>query len=79
MRSDWKTIIVVFLLLFMFCAKPKSKWLKWQESLDLAYPNELSFKIDMQKKNFGMVKAGTGNRIIILQNLNFLVIADIMI
>ena len=52
MRSDWKTIIVVFLLLFMFCAKPKSKWLKWQESLDLAYPNELSFKIDMQKKNF---------------------------
>jgi len=35
-----------------FCAKPKSEWLNWQESLDLAYPDVLSFKIEMEKKNF---------------------------
>ncbi len=46
-------MIIIFALCFVInCAKPKSEWLKWQESLDLAYPNELSFKIDMRKKVF---------------------------
>jgi len=52
MRSDWKILTTLAVILMTFCAKPKSEWLKWQESLDLAYPNVLSFKIDMQKKNF---------------------------
>jgi hypothetical protein len=52
MRADGKILTIVVSILIVFCAKPKSEWLKWQESLDLAYPNVLSFKIDMQKKNF---------------------------
>ena len=52
MRSDGKILTTLAVILITFCAKPKSEWLKWQESLDLAYPNVLSFKIDMQKKNF---------------------------
>ena len=52
MRSDWKILTIISVLLMIFCAKPKSEMLKWQESLDLAYPNALSFKIEMEKKNF---------------------------
>lgn len=52
MRADWKILTIFALILMTYCAKPKSEWLKWQESLDLAYPNVLSFKIDMQRKIF---------------------------
>jgi hypothetical protein len=52
MRSDWSIIAALAVILMTFCAKPKSEWLKWQESLDLAYPNTLSFKIHMEKKVF---------------------------
>lgn len=52
MRSGWKIITALAVILMTFCAKPKSEWLKWQESLDLASPNALSFKIDMQRKIF---------------------------
>lgn len=50
MRSNWKVLSAISLILMTLCAKPKPEWLKWQESLDLANPNALSFKIDMQKK-----------------------------
>jgi hypothetical protein len=52
MKSAWKRIAPYIVILIVFCAKPKPEWLKWQESLDLAYPNELSFKIDMGKKSY---------------------------
>jgi len=52
MRSDWRVITTLAVVLMTFCVKPKSEWLKWQESLDLAYPNSLSFKIHMEKKVF---------------------------
>jgi len=34
------------------CAIPKSAWLKWQESLNLAYPNEILCRIEMPKKTY---------------------------
>jgi hypothetical protein len=52
MRSDWREITGLAIFLVTFCAKPKSEWLKWQESLDLAYPYTLSFRIKMEKKIF---------------------------
>jgi hypothetical protein len=52
MRSAWNIIAILIISLTIFCTGPRSAWLKDQESLDLAYPNELSFRIEMQKKSF---------------------------
>ena len=52
MRAVWKIIATFVIILIISCAKPKSEWLKWQESLDLASPRALLFKIDMQKRIF---------------------------
>ena len=52
MRLDWKILTTLAVILMTFCAKPKSEWLKWQESLDLTYPDAMSFKIDIKDKSF---------------------------
>ena len=55
MRLGWGRMLLISLCLLMLmvnCAKPKSQWQKWQESLELASPDHIALKIEMQKKTF---------------------------